>query len=219
MNAHRCPLLVIVVALIATFGIFQGLTLGNPKPQDTPAKGIEVRLIPKRKSTKAGEALEVRVEIWNVGYKWLFIENNVYNLCLASPLVVRLELGPPMKPPARPGSGCAADCVYTAKLGFTGRLVSRWTVLPPGHFYGTVISIYPDTFPQLNTPGRWRLGGTYKSLGDLSSFHCWDTAPIPDNEDQIKGLPYEAWQGEVETNTAWIEVARASKSVASKKSP
>jgi hypothetical protein len=107
----------------------------------------------------------------------------------------------------------------TAKDSFARRLVYRWTTLPTRDFYGTVVAMDPASFPQLNTPGRWRLRGTYKSIGNLSSSHCWDTAPIPDNEEQIKGLPYEAWQGEVNTNTVWIEVLRARSSATVKKSP
>jgi hypothetical protein len=218
LNAYRFRLLVIVGALIPTLGVFQPLAFENPHAQDTTAKQIEVRLIPKKKSIKAGEVLEVRVEIWNVGSKSLFIENTVYGVCVPSPLSLRLELGPPMKPQTRFG-GCAADCVYTTKDSFTRRLLYRWTIIGPGDFYGTVISVHSDYFPQLNTPGRWRLGGTYKSIGDVSSFRCWDTAPIPDNEEQIKGLPYEAWRGEVETNTVWIEVTRAGSLATGKKSP
>jgi hypothetical protein len=218
LNAQRYPLLAIAVALIPTFGTFQPMAVGSPQAQDTEGKQIEVRLIPKKKSIKVGEVLEVRVEIWNVGSKPLFIERAVYSPCAQpGPLSLRLELGPPVKP--RAGFGCASDCVYTAKDSFARRLVYRWTTLPTRDFYGTVVAMDPASFPQLNTPGRWRLRGTYKSIGNLSSSHCWDTAPIPDNEEQIKGLPYEAWQGEVNTNTVWIEVLRARSSATVKKSP
>jgi hypothetical protein len=215
MNAHHSRLLVTVVTLILMLGMLQPLAFGDP--QDAESKQIEVRLIPKKKSIKVGEVLEVRVEIWNVGSTPLFIEKAIYDLCIPSPLSLRLELGPPMKPQAV--GGCASDCIYNGKDSFAKRLVYRWTTLPSGDFYGTVVSMHPDSFPQLNTPGRWPLHGTYKSIGNLSSSPCWDMAPIPDNEDQIKGLPYEAWQGEVDTNTVWIEVVRAGRSATVKKSP
>jgi hypothetical protein len=173
-------------------------------------------LILKKKAIKVGEALEVRVEIWNVGPKPLFIKNAIFDLCGLSPLSLRLELGPPMKP--QPGHGCASDCIYDAEDSFARRFVYHWTTLPPGDFYGTVVAMDPDSFPQLNTPGRWRLRGTYKSTGDLSSSLCFDPAPLPDNKEQIKRLPYEAWQGAVDTNTIWIEVVRAGSSATVKKS-
>ena len=188
---------------------------GNAQTDDTNSKQLEVRLVPKKKTIKAGETLEVRVEIWNVGSKTFFINRAFYKLCEPSPLSLRLELGPPPKPQL--GHGCAADCIFTAEEGFAKRLLYYWTTLSPEDFYGTVVALDPDDFPQLKTPGRWRLRGTYQSLGDLSTSLCFDTAPIPDLKEQTKGLPYAAWQGTVETNTVWLEVVRGSR--AAKKSP
>ena len=220
LNAQRFPLLAIAVALIPTLGTFQPMAIGSPRAQEAEGTQIEVRIIPIKRSITAGKVLDVRVEIRNVGSKPLLIERGIYSPCgPATPLSLRLDLGPPMKPQTGPGFGCASDCVYTAKDSFAGRLLHRWTVLPPGDFYGGVISVPPESFPQLSTPGRWRLSGTYKSIGNLSSPFCLDAAPIPDNEEQIKGLPYEAWQGVVFTNSGWIEVVRAGSSAAVKKSP
>jgi hypothetical protein len=218
LNAHHSPLLVTVVALILAHGGFQPSAVGDPRTQDTTGKQIKVRLVPKKKSIKVGEVLEVRVEIWNVGSSTVFIEKAIYELCgPTSPLSLRLELGPPMKPQAV--FVCAADCIYNAEDSFASRLVYRWTTLPPGDFYGAVVAMHPDSFPQLNTPGRWRLRGTYKSVHGLLWSPCADLAPVPDNEEQIKGLPYQAWQGEVDTNTVWIEVARPGSSAPDKKAP
>jgi hypothetical protein len=138
LKAQRFRLLAIVVALISMPVVFQPVVFGNSQAQKTKDTQIEVRLTPKQKSIKVGEILEVRVEIRNVGTKPLFIENEIYNPCVLSPLSLRLELGPPMKPPPGPGEGCAADCVYTAKDSFTMRLVSRWTVLRKGDFSATL---------------------------------------------------------------------------------
>jgi hypothetical protein len=90
-----------------------------------------------------------------------------------------------MKPQS--GIGCAADCIYDARDTFITRLSYRWISLPPGTFYGTVVVLHSDFFPQLDTTGRWRLRGPYKSTGDLASSLCWDRAPIPDIREQIKG--------------------------------
>ena len=220
MNAQRSPLLAIAVALISTPGVLQPLAFGNPQAQETKGTQIEVRLFPIKNSIRVGEVLRIRVEIRNVGSETLFIENNIYSPCMPpTPLSLRLDLGPPLKPQTGPGFGCASDCIYTAKDSFARRLLYRWTILPPRDFYGSIISVQPESFPQLSTPGRWRLSGTYKSIGNLSSSFCWDTAPLPDKEEQIKGLPYEAWQGVVFTNSVWIEVLRAGSSATLKKSP
>ena len=213
MKTSYSRLMVGLVVLLLTIVVFQPPTLGNPKTKDSKNELIAVRLIldSKSRTIRVGQTLEVRVEIQNVGTGQLFIEKAIYELCgPSSPLSLRLELGPQMKP--YEGGGCASDCAFVAKDTFAKRLVSHWTSLPPGNFYGTVVTIHPDSFPQLKTPGRWRLSGTYKSMGGLSSEFCFDTAPLPDQKEQIKALPYEAWQGEVDTNAIWIEVLGAESS-------
>jgi hypothetical protein len=167
------------------------------------SKQIEVKLSPRTKVINVGEALEVQVEIWNVGRQEVFIEKTVHELCAHSPLLLTLELGPPLKP--GPGYGCAADCADNPNEDLTSRLVRRWIPLPAGHFYGAVVRMDPDSFPQLQTPGRWRLGGKYESSGDLSTSIC-ALSPIPLNPEQIAKLPYKGWQGKEEANSVWIEV-------------
>lgn len=177
--------------------------IANPQVPQKASKQIEVKLLPKTKVLHVGEVLEVQVEIWNVGSQEIFIEKTVHQLCADSPLSLTLELGPPLKP--RPGHGCAADCADNPKEDFTSRLVERWIPLPAGHFYGAVVRMDPDFFPQLETPGRWRLGGKYESSGDLSHSFC-AISPMPLNPEQIAKLPYKGWQGKEEANKVWIEV-------------
>lgn len=215
MKAYSLLFLVTVPNLFLALWVFQ--PQASPQTQDNTGKQIEVKLIPEKKSIRVGDTLNVRVEIWNIGSKPLFIMRNIYELCENAPLSLRLELGPPPKPQL--GHGCAADCVNDAKDSFARRLSYHWTVLPAGDFFGKVVGKDPDSFPQLNTPGRWRLRGTYKSTGGLSiSSLCFDTAPIPDEKEQIKQLPYQAWQGTADTNTVWIEVVRGGSSAKAKKS-
>jgi hypothetical protein len=214
LNAHRSRFLATAATSLLTLA-FQSFAFGNPQAKDTGVKQIEVRLIPKKKTIKAGENLEVRVEIWNVGLKPLFINTAIFEPCSFSPLSLRLELGPPMKP--QPGRRCFADCVYGAKDTFASRFVLEWNTLSAHDFYGTVVTMNPDSFPQLNTPGRWRLRGAYKSMRDLSLGLCFDAAPLSDEKEQVKALPWEAWQGEVDTNTVWIEVVRGGNSSTDKK--
>jgi hypothetical protein len=207
------PLSAVLTAYLVA--VFPSVAFGE-QARDTDDNQIEVRLIPKQNSIVAGHSLEVRVEVRNVGRKPLFIEKNIFALCESYPLSLRLELGPKMKP--REGVACAGDCGYKASDSFAHRLVDRWTVLPEGDFYGTVISINPERFQQLDTPGRWRLRGTYQSKGDLSAPRCTFSSPLSDMKEQVEQLPYKAWQGSVETNTVWIEV-RPGGNNASRKRP
>jgi hypothetical protein len=188
--------------------------VANPQTPEKANTQIEVKISPKTRVVNAGEELEVQVEIWNVGTQEVFIEKRVYSLSSHSPLTLRLELGPPLKPGK--GFNGAADCADNPKEDFTSRLIGRWIPLPVGHFYGVVVRMDPDSFPQLQTPGRWRLRGDYKSDGDLSSSICV-IHPTPLDPEEVARLPYKAWQGEEETNTVWINVLRPGSSFKIKK--
>jgi hypothetical protein len=93
LRANHSSFLAAVVASLLILGVFQPFALGEPQTQDTTGKQIEVRLIPEKKTVKAGEVLKVRVEIWNVGTSPLFIKKAIYDPCGPAPLSLRLELG------------------------------------------------------------------------------------------------------------------------------
>jgi hypothetical protein len=200
-----------MVAFVTSFltpWAFQPPALGKAQTQTPNGKQIEVRLVPRKKAIRVGDSLEVRVEIWNVGPHPFFIEKAIYQPCgPSSPLSLRLELGPPIKPQEGYGHGCAADCLDEGD-NFARKLINHWTSLLPETFYGTVLTMDPDFFPQLKTPGRWRLRGTYRSIGGLSSGVCLGSVLHPEDAQQISALPYAAWEGETETNTVWVEVLR-----------
>jgi hypothetical protein len=48
--------------------------VANPQAPEKANKQIEVKISPKTRVVNAGEALEVQVEIWNVGSQQVFIE-------------------------------------------------------------------------------------------------------------------------------------------------
>ena len=208
MEITRVLILAALGLVLAPYGI------GNPQARKEENSQIEVRISAKTKAIRVGETLELQVEIWNVGDKQFFIEKDIYQLCSHSPLSLYLDLGPPLKP--RPGQGCASDCMDDPKASFTNRLVEQWISLPVGHSYGTLVSMNPDVFPQLKTPGRWRLRGEYRSSGDLSSSLCV-FSPTPLDPQLIQKLPYTPWRGEIATNIVWVEVVGSGNHQAQKK--
>ena len=216
LSTRKLRVSVALVAFSLGLWLWQPWVFGNSQIQDSDNEQIEVKLTPLKKSVKAGETLKVRVEVWNRGPKPIFIRQATYSLCASGPLSLRFELGPPVKP--QQGVGCAGDCIYSRDDTFAAKLASEWTVLPSGAFYGTVDEMYPEAFPQLNTPGRWRLGGTYDSHSELSLSLCWNLKPAPDEEEQLKKMRYQAWQGTIETNKVWIEVVPTNGATRAKKS-
>jgi|HubBroStandDraft_6_1064221.scaffolds.fasta_scaffold04720_8 hypothetical protein len=183
---------------------------GNLGNQTETSEQIEIRLTPTRKTIRAGEALEVRVEIQNVGKTELFIEKSIYQPCMYSPLSFYLDNGPPLSPQARAG-GCAGDCLDDPKETITNRLAKHWIALPVGHFYGAVVRLDPGFFPELQTSGHWDLRGRYRSGGDLSSSFCVNLNHSTADIEPTEKLPYRAWKGEEDTNTVRIEVVRQRK--------
>jgi hypothetical protein len=203
MEISRVLILAVLGLMLAPYGI------GNARTRKEESNQIEVRISSKTKTIRVGETLELQVEIWNVGDKQLFIEKDIYQLCSHSPLSLNLDLGPPLEP--GPGHGCAGDCMDDPRASFASRLVQQWISLPVRHFYGTVVHMDPDVFPQLKMPGRWRLRGEYKSNGDLSSSFCV-FSPTPLDRQLTQKLPYKAWRGEAATNIVWVEVVHSGKS-------
>ncbi len=193
------PLLVLF-CLTAGFASSQG--------SDNVNKQIEVRISPQSKVVRVGEPLEVRVEVWNVGSEQLFIEKDIYAPCADSSLSFRIDSGPPIRATG-PGAGCAADCADDKKDSFASHLVKLCIPLPAGHFYGTVVRLPPYLFPQLQTPGHWRLQGKYSSNGNLPSSRC--VFQVSSDPEQTAMLPYKAWHGVEDTNAVWVEVVGPSK--------
>jgi hypothetical protein len=198
------------VLIVAVLGLASApYGIGNSQTREEENNQIAVRISSKTKTIRAGETLELKVEIWNVGHKQLFIERDIYRRCSHSSLSLSFDLGPPFKP--GPGYGCAADCADDPKASFVNRVVERWISLPVGHSYGTVVRLDPDFSPELKTPGRWRLHGEYESNGDLSSSFC-AISPMPLDPQLTLTFPYKAWQGQVSSNVLWIEVVQSAKS-------
>jgi hypothetical protein len=185
--------------------IFVSFGFANSEAAQEAPKQIEIRLTPKAQTIRVGETLEVRVEIWNVGRKEVFIEKSLYEPCMRSPLSFYLDGGPPLNL-QEPGQACAADCLDDPGETITSRLVKRWVSLPPGHFYGTSVQLDPAFFPQLRTPGRWNLHGRYSSDGELTSSVCMNNIVL--DREQTEKLPYKSWKGEEDANIVRIEVVQ-----------
>ena len=63
----------------------------------------------------------------------------------------------------------------------------------------------PFKKPQM--PGRYLIKGKYSSEGFLAEDI---NNPLLHYAKELKQLPYEAWVGEVETNSVWIEITNNS---------
>jgi hypothetical protein len=85
----------------------------------------------------------------------------------------------------------------------SNELPKYWIALPPQHFYGAEMIITPLWYLKLKVPGKYRIVGKYTSRGFLAEDI---NNPLLHYAEELKQLPYEAWVGEVATNSVWIEV-------------
>jgi len=150
----------------------------------------------------------LQVEIWNEGKQDLFISREIDDV--ASNTLATLQLNVYRgKEPLGPFEVVAADCFCSERTSYPPlvlELPKYWIPLPPHHFYGKQVRIYAVRFAGLK-PGRYRIEGTYRSLGFLAQNL---NNPLAHYAQELKELPFQSWVGEVHTNPTWIELISAS---------
>jgi hypothetical protein len=173
---------------------------------------LEVRIVPLKNTIIAGETLQLRVEFWNKGNQDFFLCKEI--LEPSSGCSLKLAFEPHGKGEAH---GSAGDCVPWGMRknpdknasAFEKELSRRWVLLPPRHFYGTVIPLDRDSNNhELEEPGTYRLSGRFASGGMLSTANCNDLVGYPE---EVAQLPAGSWKGQVDTNTVVVRVVAKKK--------
>jgi hypothetical protein len=197
----NCPaLLLSFLSLNSTL-----LSSGLQGTQESKAgeASIELRLSVQKKVIRPGGSLEVRVEIWNTGSRDIFVGQNLDRWGSISELSLRLEGG---IEPTGPGRASAGDSLHDPN--FVNVLTRYWLPLPPGHFYGRVVKMYPDSFPKLDKRGRYRLKAEYSCIGfPTGGINGRGMNGFELDPEQSAKLPSKAWKGKIESNSVLIVVA------------
>jgi hypothetical protein len=167
---------------------------------------ICVRISTERTRFHPGEDIRLHVEIWNTSDRDLFVFNKIDNTSSNALATLHLtmyhgsqQVGPTM--------AVTSDSFSSKRMSYpplASELPRYWLLLPPKHFYGGEVVIRATWFEQLRTPGKYRIQGKYSSRGFLAQDV---NNPLLHYAQELKQLPYEAWVGEVETNSVWVEVA------------
>ncbi len=174
----------------------------QPQSKQDQKAEIAVSLAVTRNSFVVGETIEVRVEIRNAGDTSIFVGRELY---LNTDWIHSLELS------LEDESGNASGYMRRTRHPFppdleqsiATSLAKGWIALSPGHFYGTTVRIYPQSFEFLQKPGRYRLYGKYVSHGVDAPFYYNRLAY---KVEAVSQLPYRFWKGEISTNSLWIEI-------------
>jgi hypothetical protein len=165
---------------------------------------ISVRLAIGRTRFQPGEDIPVHVEIWNESERDTFVYKQV--ACFPSNALAKIDLtlyhGNQV---IRPKFSIWSDSFSSKRSTYPPletELPRYWIALPPHHFYGSEVVMEASWFG-LKKPGRYRIQGKYSSRGFLAQDI---NNPLLHYAEELKQLPYEAWDGSVETNSVWIEV-------------
>ncbi len=165
---------------------------------------ISVRISVARTHFQPGEDIPLHVEIWNDSEQDLF----VYKKIATSPsnALAKIDLtlycgGRTL----RPKWVVISDTFGSGRSTYpplVSELSRYWIALPPHHFYGGELVMRGSWF-DLKKPGKYRIQGRYSSRGFLAQDM---NNPLLHYVEELKQLPYRAWDGSVETNSVWIEV-------------
>jgi hypothetical protein len=174
-------------------------------PANGPDSRISVRISTGRVHFKPGEDIRIHVEIWNESKQDLFILKDIDSISNAlAKINLTLYRGDHA---VGPFFSVAADCFCSERSTYpplANELPRYWIAVSPKHFYGGEVVMKAPSFEKLSVLGRYRIQGKYSSRGFLAQDI---NNPLAHYADQLKQLPYEAWVGDIETNSIWIEVS------------
>jgi hypothetical protein len=145
----------------------------------------------------------LRVTIKNNGPRALFIDRDIS--ALNERFTLYIHHGSKME-----GSllHVTEDFLMDRTSPFATLLYENFTVLGPGMFYGGDVVMDPREYPRLRVPGRYLVKGEYSSRG----FNApGEGNPLRGRSEEVRSLPFAAWEGRVRTNAVWITVSRSAK--------
>lgn len=194
-----------IAALSCALSWTHAIVAQSTPPSNDSEPRISVRISAAKSNFGPGEDIPLHVEIWNVGKQDVFIFKDIqaaiYNALAYMDLTVYYRTQAD-----RPMIATASDCFCSERSSYpplASELPKYWVAVPPQHFYGGEVVMRAFWFKKLKAPGRYRIQGKYRSLGFLAENL---NNPLLHYADELNKLPYKAWEGEVETNSIWIEV-------------
>ncbi len=195
-----------VAALLGVFFWATPLQTQSSSP-DKEGPRISVRISIGRTRFQPGEDIPVHVEIWNEGERDVFVYKQV--ACFPSNALAKIDLtlnrGGQV---IRPKFVMISDSFSSERSTYpplVNELPRYWIAIPPHHFYGGD-AVMEGSWFDLKKPGRYLIQGNYSSRGFLAQDI---NNPLLHYAEELKQLPYEAWVGEVQTNSVSIEITNA----------
>ena len=183
-----------VIALLSWFPFWQaepqGAKAGPPK--------IEFRLSLAKRSFALGSPVRATVQIVNRSRETVLVPSEFNGLVSHIDVWLEDANGRPL-----PATSGALDTWGRRNEDFCGLLLMHWLPLAPGHSYGRTMEITPQVYVAAKKPGRYRVRARYVSRGLRDATH---NNPLADHQDKIARLPFQDWEGKIESNAVWIEI-------------
>lgn len=180
------------------------LLFSNTSFSQTTQSDLSLKIWPKSAKVVKGETVVIYVEISNHGRKDLFISRRLPSiqgdgafLCFHV-----FDRGNVESPRAMGVSDQFASHGVSLPLA----VLSNWIALPPNSTYRVEREIGASEFDFLGELGTYRISASYISLGirgQVSSWHLVDVKP-----EDVDRLPFQAWEGTLESNPIWIKVVK-----------
>jgi hypothetical protein len=162
---------------------------------------ISIKIQSMKETFEKGEPITVRVELRNQSRRDLYVGRKLDGSS-DGPTYITFKVWDSRGKPS-PGLKSATDCFMKPDTdSLPVAVMKEWIALPPGSSY--IAEVRVENFDFLKKPGRYRISATYESDGIKEQY--W-TKCIKATSEEIKALPFEAWEGKVESNCIWIAIA------------
>jgi hypothetical protein len=179
-----------------------------PEEKTVPAPRIEVRISFPRTILKVGESVEVEVALENVGEQPVFVGRRLTGVRIDKAPYNFLFIVKDRKGQELGGLFSIIDCLPFKKENFTRAdffraVMDGWIALRPGEVYFAKLDFPPGFREGALKPGRYLIRGRYSASGMAYLNQCnW----LGLMKEELQGLPYEEFTGNVESNEVWITV-------------
>ena len=178
----------------------------KPSPQKQPAN-LKITIKPEKDVYRIGDPIRLRVQIENIGQDPLYIGNHIptYDWIYHLEFIVADERGHVSQAthffnPNMPD--------FDPRESELSALTKDWIVIPPGTFFGSVVTLLPSLYSSLGTPGAYEIGALYTSEG-LDANTNYNR--LASSTSFLEQLPYKAWTGTLKTNEVKIRLLSTTK--------
>lgn len=189
-----------IATLAVHFIFFSGCVFAYPQMKTQPE--IEVQIQPTKSTFRKGEPIQIRVELMNRSHRDLFVGRELGGLD-SDPAHVRFYVWNSAGEQS-PSGKAVGDRFTPSPESLLRAVIKRWIALRPQSSYSVTLYLDNSSFSFLKQPGHYRIRATYRSQGIKAQVTA--ERLVNAKREDLASLPFPAWEGEVNSNSVWINV-------------